>query len=72
MIERSLAEEIIRGVVSKIGPLAFAVALNNAFTHGAVLEENNYDFSNDQLGRLYEGIDIFLEAARSIEEEYDG
>jgi hypothetical protein len=69
-----IATEVMKGLLR--GGLTitdFAAALNNTFVHAEIFYETGQDMDNDDilLGKLYEGIEKFKEAARMIR-KYDG
>jgi hypothetical protein len=62
-----IAENTIRGMlVGGITPKEFFSGLHNAFFQGSILEECNIEFTDKQLGGLFEHFDALSEIAKKL------
>ncbi len=62
----TLAEAVLKSLLSELGPKGFAVALHNASQHGDCFKENFSDFldeNDDNLSIWYGGIEMMLDIA---------
>lgn len=64
MKNHEITEQVMRSLVKSVGLKAFAIGLHNTFFHGEVLQDvDDVKNLNEQLPKLYEGIDQFNRAA---------
>lgn len=62
-------EDTMRGMICGFGLSSVLGALHNACCQGDVLVELGYEVSNKQLGKLFDGFDTSMKAARKIDKE---
>ena len=63
-----VVESMVRGMVSKgVSPLQLLIGVKNAFSFGDVLKEGNFEFSEDSLHKIHNGLEVAIKAAREIQ-----
>jgi hypothetical protein len=50
-------------------PRQVFVGIHNAFVFGEIFDEIGFDFSEEQLGQLFNGIEMCQDALKKMEEE---
>ena len=62
-----VAEKMIRCILSSgVSPRDFFVGLHNAFFHEDILVENDVEFTDEQLGGLFDHFDGLGKIAKSL------
>jgi hypothetical protein len=64
-----VVDAMIRGlVVNEVNPLDILIGIHNAFVHGEILKEAGLtlDEGDKNLGKLFHGFDISMEAMKQI------
>lgn len=62
-----MLESIIKNLIQVSTPADFASALHNAFVHGEVFEEVGIEFTDEQLSRIFDGLDIIVKTCKELE-----
>lgn len=62
-----LCESMVRGIIKGgVSPNELLVGMHNAFVHGELFGEADLECSEESLGKLFNGLDIAIEAAKEI------
>jgi len=61
-----VAESTIRGLIKGVGVHAFLIGLHNSFVHGKILEEEGTDFSEEQLGQMFEAFEKLIAISKEM------
>jgi hypothetical protein len=64
-----IVDGVVKSLVETTSVRTFFVGLHNAFAHGEIMTEIGLDFSDKELGEMFDHFEGLVKIAKKIEEE---